>query len=732
MEQGNKKGKFYCSRCKAIHADGTLRFCADCGGRLVPVEDPRKQSSGVGGMFSKLLKKDGPEDVAIESFGDSAEQGQQSAAVQIPVIRGISAVPVAPEPPTKPLNENPESRPATAPLVEPNAQPRATTEFSTGDLISVTSASPQETSVNLSTGPLKFEPLGQQAQLSPEQIARLASTGELKLLLGKKISDRFLVSELLAGGIGRATYLAVDLQTGGKVLVQMFPGEAFDARPDAQVYGEALRSVARFRDADFGVVLGSGRLPDGRVVVISEYVEGNSIAQVIGFAGAFDVSRAARLVRRIADGVNEAHQYGVFHGSLRAENIVLLRPEDLQDKIKIIGLGVSLADGEALSSGLPTAADDAYDLAVIAYQMLTGRNPFPASAAGNSSSLGTVVPARSIRAELPQQVDYVLNKALSRISAERYSDVRDFGDAFYAALTGAAAPRSSAKQEESLADAGTSERIQVRELFAKEPKHEEPQPKADNLAFEEEEAPVWKKAGRLVAAAVILALIGGGIYFALQSQNPVSAPSLPKNTEPARETNDGPITPRKLEKPADAEVFTNNQADLKGDLARSFIPFEVFYPKNFKRSSSSKNFVEITTADDGGNLVERFIVTKYGSDGTFQRDKDNFTKLVESSNEELRGILGKGYRAISQGETLVQDGRLRAYEVKFEYSGQLNGRDAKLWGRRLWIPVQKDDAKLGFVITLIATDLSKDVRGADDLGTKGALKMILDSFEPGR
>lgn len=717
MDSGKKIGKFYCSRCKAIHADATLRFCNDCGGRLVPVDEPRRNAGNTGSLSNILTR--GEQEEAVTGPMDGADEAP-TALLDAAQVETVAAAP----------------RASTAPLSDPlSPKQKETTELSTGDLVSVSSATPQETSVNLSTGPLKFEALGPQAQLTPEQLARLASTGELKLLLGKKISDRFLVSELLAGGLGRASYIAVDLQTNGKVLVQMFPGEAFDARPESQMYGEALRHTARFRDEDFAVVLGSGRLPDGRVVIISEYVEGNSIAQVIGFAGAFDTHRAARLVRKIADAMNEAHQYGIVHGSLRAENVVLLRPEDLQDKIKIIGLGITLADGEALSAGIPTAADDAHDLAVIAYQMLTGRNPFPGGGSGN---LGTVVPVRSIRAELPQQVEYVLNKALSRISAERYQDVRDFGDAFYAALTGGTVPAPKTvrpEPEAQDADGVRSERIQVRELFAKEPEREVAPKKEefeDELFVDERQGTSnFKKILGFAFAVVVVLAVVFGIYYVYNSQRPASNPGPGAPAIEVKVPDDAPIVQRKLDKPADAEGFTNSSKGLSGELQRGFVPFSVFYPKSFEQVPSKTNFLDVAERTEDGTLKEKFLVTRYPSEGMFSKDKLNFTKLAEGSNSDLRGILGQGYRPISQSEVTLQDGRIKAYEVKFEFSGQFEGKQTQMWGRRLWIPIQKSDAKNGLVVTLLATSLSQNVKSADDLGKSGALKMMLDSLEPG-
>jgi len=53
-----------------------------------------------------------------------------------------------------------------------------------------------------------------------------------------------------------------------------------------------------------------------------------------------------------------------------------------------------------------------------------------------------------------------------------------------------------------------------------------------------------------------------------------------------------------------------------------------------------------------------------------------------------------------------------------------------VWGKRLWLPVQRAGVQNGFVITLLATSLSDSVKGVDDVGTKGELANVLETFEP--
>ena len=85
----------------------------------------------------------------------------------------------------------------------------------------------------------------------------------------------------------------------------------------------------------------------------------------------------------------------------------------------------------------------------------------------------------------------------------------------------------------------------------------------------------------------------------------------------------------------------------------------------------------------------------------------------------------------SAAETTIQNGRWKAYEVKFQNAGKTgSGDEITLWGRRLWIPIQRPGMKNGFVITMLATSLSEDVKDINDVAVKGELAAILETFEP--
>jgi hypothetical protein len=98
------------------------------------------------------------------------------------------------------------------------------------------------------------------------------------------------------------------------------------------------------------------------------------------------------------------------------------------------------------------------------------------------------------------------------------------------------------------------------------------------------------------------------------------------------------------------------------------------------------------------------------------------------TSETLKKLI-PNYQILSEGETRING--WKAYEVKFQGGGTMeNGEKLIVWGRRVFIPAARPGFKSGYEITMLATSLSPDVKSVDDVGAKGELATVLETFEP--
>ena len=130
---------------------------------------------------------------------------------------------------------------------------------------------------------------------------------------------------------------------------------------------------------------------EDQVVLVLEYVEGNSLAELLKSKGPFPVDVAVSILMGILEGLAYAHAKGVIHRDLKPENILI--SEEGIVKISDWGLSFSpelgvlthqgMAVGtpaymspEAASGGQITFRSDLFSLGVTVYEMFTGKRIF--------------------------------------------------------------------------------------------------------------------------------------------------------------------------------------------------------------------------------------------------------------------------------------------------------------------------------------------------------------------
>lgn len=220
---------------------------------------------------------------------------------------------------------------------------------------------------------------------------------------------------------------------------------------------------------------------------------------------------------------------------------------------------------------------------------------------------------------------------------------------------------------------------------------------------------------------------------------PPITPTSESNNRPATENGDVPPERRQIEQPPNTTFFQTSRQNLNGDLARNFVDFSLYYPNDWKVNQGEAatergmrgKFLDISRDAPNGLLAEQMLVSYYESHGTYSADEGKFAALVEETNKTLKGII-KDYQMLSKGRITVNGG-WPAYEVKFQGGGTTEkGEKVIVWGRRLFVPAARPGVKNGFEITMIATSASPDVKSVDDVGNKGGLATVLNTFEPGK
>jgi len=200
------------------------------------------------------------------------------------------------------------------------------------------------------------------------------------------------------------------------------------------------------------------------------------------------------------------------------------------------------------------------------------------------------------------------------------------------------------------------------------------------------------------------------------------------NTTPETRKGPEPFTPT-----GEVVQFQNSAASLDGDLAAHYVGFSFYYPKSWTRDPKSgipgaSNFAQVQreSSDSSGDyLQERVAFNWYPSKGTYEAD----TEVFKQSAKKISGQLAKGlpeYVEVSQGDTTVNS--YKGYEVRFKGTFKGTDKDLPYWGRVILLPPGSATEKGGVAIVMLATSLAEDVTSAADVGNKGGMALILESF----
>lgn len=582
--------------------------------------------------------------------------------------------------------------------------------------------------------------------------------------VGRLVKGRYGVLEFTGEDETGFEYVAEDRIVEGRfVAVRLLTGEDLDDITKS-IFAEERVSLSHLVHPNIVRLIDSGEMVDGTTFLISEHTEALSLEEILQIHGPLTAERTARLMRQAGNALSDVHNEGVLHRDLRPDLLLVSHTDAGTDHVRLSNFGVY--DGEPtdenfaykapeiLDGRIPTLASDIYALGVIAYQTVTGVLPFSGGSkeVRRAQRAGLATLPSDVRPEISVAVDSVLRRALSADPLDRFPTAREFGDALHTALT--AVGETSGAAELSIASPHPEASAASLPEF-KLPRISMPKLGVPIVEPTVAHRPAWK--GRspeavraddkssskyALLAIIALAMIAAGVWYYVLRKPDISAPATPPTAaaiSPDSTANRSvPPAQRTIEQPPNTAAFRNDRTALKGDLYRNFAAFSLYYPSEGWKVTAPEpsadgrtrgKFLDIARTTPDGKLMEQMLVSYYPSAGTFGEDSAKFPTLLTEANETLKKII-PNYQMVSEGETKLNGG-WRAYELRFQASGtDENGERMNLWGRRLFVPPARPGIRSGFEITLLATSNSPDVRSVDDVGTRGELARILETFQP--
>ena len=260
-------------------------------------------------------------------------------------------------------------------------------------------------------------------------------------MIGRTIGKYRIVGQLGRGGAG-VVYQAVDETLHRDVAVKTLNPDLANTEVMSRFRAEAT-ILARLNHPQIATIYELFRA-DGDLLMVMEFVRGESLDKLSERLGALSPERAAYIIDLILSALEHAHRAGVVHRDVKPANVMVTD----EGSIKIMDFGIARilgADQKTVDfrlMGTPAymspeqvlgeevdGRSDLYSVGVLLYRLLTGALPFAADTALGMLQRqirDTPIPICAHRSGLPDWCEGIVQRALAKAQADRFQSAEAF------------------------------------------------------------------------------------------------------------------------------------------------------------------------------------------------------------------------------------------------------------------------------------------------------------------
>jgi serine/threonine-protein kinase len=284
-----------------------------------------------------------------------------------------------------------------------------------------------------------------------EQRAEEPGLAKGDIVAGKYRLDR----ELARGGMGVVWAARHEMLRQDVAVKTLLPDAIGDATAIERFTREA-RAAAMLKSDHVVRVFDVGFLANGLPYIAMEQLDGHDLGSELDSRGPFPVSVACEYMVQVLEAISEAHAQGIVHRDLKLSNIFIAKRSNGAERVKVLDFGISkFQGGERVERDLtstrqvlgspaymspeqlrdPRGVDtrtDIWSVGVILYELLSGVSLFD-----SEKSVGEIFakiiadpipPLRSIRPDLPEEIERVVMRCLDRNRETRLQTVTELWD----------------------------------------------------------------------------------------------------------------------------------------------------------------------------------------------------------------------------------------------------------------------------------------------------------------
>jgi serine/threonine protein kinase len=268
-----------------------------------------------------------------------------------------------------------------------------------------------------------------------------------------------VLEKIGTGGMG-SVYKASQPAMNRMVAIKILHPKLAGRKDLTSRFRREARAMSQLTHPNTVKVFAFGELEDdGSLYIVMEMLEGKNLNQVVRREGPLAPERAIPIMVQVCGALQEAHDLGIVHRDLKPENIFLSRQGGINDYPKVLDFGLAkvterqmqpgsiILTQEGMVFGTPEfmspeqaqgktldARSDIYSLAVILYELLTGKLPFTARTPMEYIQKHVTEPVmtfaeRAPDRKFPKGLEEAIGRALAKRPEQRYQSAAEFAEA---------------------------------------------------------------------------------------------------------------------------------------------------------------------------------------------------------------------------------------------------------------------------------------------------------------
>jgi eukaryotic-like serine/threonine-protein kinase len=261
---------------------------------------------------------------------------------------------------------------------------------------------------------------------------------------------RYRIERVLGSGGMAIVYLARDLELDRPVAVKLLAENLAGDEAFRERFLREARHAAALSHPNVAAVFDAGE-EDERPYIVMEYLDGETLAEVIARRGPLEPAEAVELALQACAGLEHAHRAGLVHRDVKPQNLLLggdgamklvdfgiaraAESTRLTEIGTVLGTAAYLAPEQAAGEDVGAAAD-IYSLGAVLYELLSGRPPFEFGSLAELASRqreGAVTPLRDLAPAVPEELEEIVMRSLARKPEFRPASAREFASKLAAA-----------------------------------------------------------------------------------------------------------------------------------------------------------------------------------------------------------------------------------------------------------------------------------------------------------